>query len=103
MTDTIRKSNEIAISCCGKIESTQAVKVTGFNHRGHREHRVFKPILCVPLCPLWLYFLLMSFMSVAVLCIQLIITEIAISINFAAEHAENAEDRIGLKTLRSLR
>jgi hypothetical protein len=111
MTDTIRKSREI---CCGRIDPTQAVKATGFNHR---EHRVFKPILCVPLCSLWLYSLPMSFMSIAVLCIQLTITEIAISINFnasvfnasvdgravTAEHAENAEDRIGLKTLRPLR
>jgi hypothetical protein len=58
--------------CCGRIDPTQAVKATGFNHRGHREHRVFKPILCVPL---WLYSLPMLFMSIAVLCVQLTITK----------------------------
>ena len=61
--------------CCGRIDPTQAVKATGFNHRGHREHRVFKPTLCVPLCSLWLYSLPMSFMSIALLCIRLTITE----------------------------
>ncbi len=61
---------EIDKSWCDQIDSTQAAKVTGFNHR---EHKIFKPILCTPL---WLYFLLMSVMSVAVLCIQLSITEI---------------------------
>ena len=50
-------------------------KSTGFNHRGHGEHRVFKSILRVPLCPLWLYFLPMLFRSVALLCIQLTITK----------------------------
>jgi hypothetical protein len=62
--------------CCGQIDPTQAVKVTGFNHREHRVHRVFKSILRVPLRLLWLYFLLMSFMSVAVLCIQPTITKL---------------------------
>jgi hypothetical protein len=57
------------------VISAQAVKATGFNHGGHREHRVFKPILCVPLCSLWLYFIPRSFMSVAVLCTQLTITK----------------------------
>jgi len=57
--------------CCGRIDPTQAVKATGFNHRGHREHRVVKPILCVPL---WLYPLSMLFMSIALLCIQRTIT-----------------------------
>jgi hypothetical protein len=71
------ESSKSAEICCSQIDTTQAVKVTGFNHRGHREHRVFKPILRVPLCPLWLYCLLMSFMSVAVLCIQLTITKSA--------------------------
>jgi hypothetical protein len=62
------------VFCCGRIDPTQAVKATGFNHREHRGHRVFKPILCVPLCSLWLYSLPMLFMSIAVLCIQLTIT-----------------------------
>jgi hypothetical protein len=68
----IARLNEFHKFCCGRIDPTQAVKATGFNHREHREHRVFKSILCVPL---WLYFLLMSFVSVAMLCIQLTITE----------------------------
>jgi len=61
--------------CCGQIDPTQAVKATGFNHRGHGEHRVFKSSLRVPLCPLWLYFLPMLVRSVALLCIQLTITK----------------------------
>ncbi len=65
----IDKMNEM---CCGRIDPTQAAKDAGFNHR---EHRVVKPILCVPLCPLWLYPLPMSFMSIALLCIRLTTTK----------------------------
>jgi len=71
----IRFYREYPFLCCGRIDPTQAVKATGFNHRGHREHRVVKPILCVPLCSLWLYPLPMSFMSIALLCIRLTTTE----------------------------
>jgi len=69
---TVEEFGDFTEKCCGQIDPTQAVKVTGFNRR---EHRVFKSILRVPLCPLLLYFLLMSFISVAVLCIQLTITD----------------------------
>ncbi|MEA1893837.1 MAG: hypothetical protein U9N36_01295 [Euryarchaeota archaeon] len=51
---------------CGQIDPTQAVKITGFNY-GEYKDRVFKPILCASLRPSWLYFLLMSSMSAAVL------------------------------------
>ena len=73
--DAIHISQESHRFCYGQIDPTQAVKATGFNHRGHREHRVVKPILCVPLCSLWLYSLPMSFMLIALLCIRLTITE----------------------------
>ncbi len=60
----------ILIFCCGRIDPAQAAKATGFNPEDKRGHKVFKPILCVPLCSLWLYYLSMSFMSIAVMCIQ---------------------------------
>ena len=63
------KSEEIF---CSQIDPAQAVKVTGFNHGGHR---VFKPILRASPCPLWLYPLLMPFVPIAVLCIQMTIAK----------------------------
>ena len=54
---------------------------------------VVKSILRVPTCPLCLYFLLMSFMSVAVLCTQLTITRLVFFATLA-DQRKREEERI---------